>query len=167
MQPIHTFTHATSLQEICSNKRFASTRKPCTTEIYNEFSSSFVQGFHDIPHANIHSCIASRGACTPFVANTPGLATHTAAQTANFSQTGLVTFDTKVKLPKGQYKIIAHIRFFHRGDYSRHSQYEVGRCYWHCSRNRRGRRGGMVCQLFSCLTIIGMCCMNFIIYFAS
>jgi hypothetical protein len=112
MQPIHTFTHATSLQEICSNKRFASTRKPCTTEIYNEFSSSFVQGFHDIPHANIHSCIASRGACTPFVANTPGLATHTAAQTANFSQTGLVTFDTKVKLPKGQYKIIAHIRFF-------------------------------------------------------
>ena len=24
-------------------------------------------GDHDIPHANVHSCIASRGACTPFV----------------------------------------------------------------------------------------------------
>lgn len=26
----------------------------------------------DIPHANIHSCVASMGACTPFVSNTPG-----------------------------------------------------------------------------------------------
>jgi hypothetical protein len=27
----------------------------------------------DVPHANIHSCFATVGFCTPFVANTPGL----------------------------------------------------------------------------------------------
>ena len=31
-----------------------------------------------VPHANVHSCRRTVGFCTPFVSNTPGLATHTA-----------------------------------------------------------------------------------------
>jgi hypothetical protein len=121
----------------------------------------FGQGFHDVPHANIHSCIASRGACTPFVANTPGLATHTAAQTANFSQTGLVTFDSKVKLPKEQYTIIAHIRFLTEpmtaGVPSTKWDVAIG-----TSRDVVKDVGG-VClpTLLQCYSgIIKMCCMN-------
>ena len=29
-------------------------------------------GYADLPHVNIHSCNSEGGACTPFVANTPG-----------------------------------------------------------------------------------------------
>ena len=57
------------------------------------------QGDNHVPHANIHSCVASRGACTPFVANTPGLATRTSASKGNFTN-GVITFDSNVKLPK-------------------------------------------------------------------
>lgn len=70
------------------------------------------QGDHDIPHANIHSCVASRGACTPFVANSPGLATHTEAIVADFDQDGFVNFKSDVQLTEEQYTIIAHVRFF-------------------------------------------------------
>ena len=70
------------------------------------------QGDHDIPHANIHSCVASRGACTPFVSNSPGLATHTEAIVADFDQDGFVNFKSDVQLTEEQYTIIAHIRFF-------------------------------------------------------
>eukprot|EP00961_Rhodomonas_salina_P172721 2329079-Rhodomonas_salina.1 len=65
-----------------------------------------------VPHANIHSCIASRGACTPFVANSPGLATHTPALKGDLDHTGYVMFSTTVQLVEEQYTIIAHIRFF-------------------------------------------------------
>jgi len=67
---------------------------------------------NDVPHANIHSCIASRGACTPFVANTPGLATHTPAVVGNVAADGTETFLSEVKLTREQYTIIAHVRFF-------------------------------------------------------
>jgi len=70
------------------------------------------QGDHDIPHANIHSCIASRGACTPFVSNSPGLATHTEEQIGDFSDDETVSFVSKVQLTEEQYTIIAHVRFF-------------------------------------------------------
>eukprot|EP00961_Rhodomonas_salina_P079463 1067710-Rhodomonas_salina.3 len=65
----------------------------------------------EVPHANIHSCIASRGACTPFVANTPGLSTHTPALTGDF-EAGKATFEGSVKLDMDTYIIIAHIRFY-------------------------------------------------------
>jgi hypothetical protein len=64
-----------------------------------------------VPHANIHSCIRSVGACTPFVSNTPGLSTHTAASPGNFKD-GKVSFQTNVNLAKQQYTIIAHTRYF-------------------------------------------------------
>jgi hypothetical protein len=53
----------------------------------------------DIPHANIHSCITSRGACTPFVTNSPGLATHTEEQIGDFNKDGHVSFQSKVYSP--------------------------------------------------------------------
>ena len=47
------------------------------------------KGFQwDVPHSNIHSCPQTSdcsGACTPFVKNAPGLATHTAAVNGNFT----------------------------------------------------------------------------------
>jgi len=31
---------------------------------------------HEIYHANVHSCVATVGFCSPFISNTPGLSTH-------------------------------------------------------------------------------------------
>jgi len=31
---------------------------------------------HEITHANVHSCVATVGFCSPFIGNTPGLSTH-------------------------------------------------------------------------------------------
>jgi len=73
---------------------------------------------YTVPHANIHSCISHVGACTPFVANTPGLATHTAAETANLvsvvrrGANWAYTFTSDVKLAPATYVILAHGRFF-------------------------------------------------------
>lgn len=69
-----------------------------------------------VPHANIHSCIASRGACTPFVANSPGLATHTPAIVGDLEQGGVVDFVSDVKLTPEVYTIIAHVRFYTDND---------------------------------------------------
>lgn len=69
-----------------------------------------------VPHSNIHSCVRSRGACTPFVGNTPGLSTHTAALIGNLStvdgQYLLDRFSTEMQLTTGSYTVIAHTRFF-------------------------------------------------------
>eukprot|EP00466_Bigelowiella_natans_P006284 jgi/Bigna1/79064/fgenesh1_pg.59_\ len=69
----------------------------------------------EIPHANIHSCISSRGACTPFVTNTPGLSTHTEEKQGNLTvdETGVSTirFTSEISLPEEEYVIIAHFRF--------------------------------------------------------
>jgi len=73
-------------------------------------------GDFSIPHVNIHSCISSVGACTPFIANTPGLSTHTSAQSKDFSSTtssqSILTETILVTLPAGSYTIIGHVRFF-------------------------------------------------------
>ena len=69
------------------------------------------QGSH-VPHSNIHSCITETGACTPFVANTPGLSTHTQAQKGSLDSAGQITFSTDVELVAGRYTVIAHSRFF-------------------------------------------------------
>eukprot|EP00277_Geminigera_cryophila_P004399 CAMPEP_0179427360 /NCGR_PEP_ID=MMETSP0799-20121207/13335_1 /TAXON_ID=46947 /ORGANISM="Geminigera cryophila, Strain CCMP2564" /LENGTH=561 /DNA_ID=CAMNT_0021202383 /DNA_START=95 /DNA_END=1780 /DNA_ORIENTATION=+ len=70
------------------------------------------QGDNHVPHANIHSCIAAKGACTPFVSDSPGLATHTEALVGSIDKTGRATFTSAVKLTVEQYTIIAHIRFY-------------------------------------------------------
>jgi len=66
----------------------------------------------DIPHANIHSCLAKVGFCTPFVGNTPGLATHTEALYGDFSEDGFAVFSNDVSLTAESYTIIAHGRVF-------------------------------------------------------
>lgn len=68
-----------------------------------------------IPHANIHSCLRSGGACTPFVSNSPGLSTHTPALKSDITVVDGIqqqTFTTNVELETKQYTIIAHTRFF-------------------------------------------------------
>ena len=71
-----------------------------------------IQGF-DISHANIHSCFASVKECTPSIADTPGLATHTNAQKVNVDQRGEADFTSVIsELPPGEYTVIAHVRFF-------------------------------------------------------
>jgi len=67
---------------------------------------------HHVPHANIHSCVAEKGACTPFVANTPGLSTHTPAQKGLMDASGRALFSTEVQLAPGNFILIAHARFF-------------------------------------------------------
>ena len=57
-----------------------------------------------VNHANIHSCIASRGVCSPFVANTPGLATHTKALTSDLAGDGTAVFDSEVSLTAEGYQ---------------------------------------------------------------
>lgn len=66
----------------------------------------------ELPHANIHSCERKVGFCTPFVKNTPGLATHTVAQQrSQVAERGVartLEFTSVVTLEAGQYTIIAH-----------------------------------------------------------
>jgi hypothetical protein len=76
------------------------------------------KGGFEVPHANIHSCIAHLGACTPFVGNTPGLATHTPAIKGNLveqARRGCIwtaTFESPVHLAPHSYTMLAHGRFF-------------------------------------------------------
>ena len=65
-----------------------------------------------LPHANIHSCFPTAGTCTPFIQNTPGLATHTAELEADLDADGTARFKSVINLPENRYTIIAHIRLF-------------------------------------------------------
>jgi len=65
-----------------------------------------------LPHVNVHSCLQTSGACTPFIANTPGLATHTPAQKSSFDGNGRANFTMDVALDAHRYMIIGHARFF-------------------------------------------------------
>ena len=65
-----------------------------------------------IPHANVHSCVRSVGFCTPFVSNTPGLSTHSAALKGTISATNDVKLESLIKLSAEQYTIIVHGRWF-------------------------------------------------------
>jgi len=69
----------------------------------------------DVPHANIHSCLQKVGFCSPFVANTPGLATHTPALVGDLVLTEkslTQTFTSDVVLEASMYTVIAHGRVF-------------------------------------------------------
>ena len=66
----------------------------------------------DIPSALIRSCIASRGACTPFVTDAPGLSVHSAPLASDLDTSGIATFASDVDLVEGQWVIIAHVRFY-------------------------------------------------------
>jgi hypothetical protein len=65
-----------------------------------------------IPHANIHSCVRTVGFCSPFVSDTPGLATHTEANEGEELKSGRASFLSTVVLGEGQYTIIVHARWF-------------------------------------------------------
>lgn len=82
-----------------------------------------------VPHANIHSCVANVGACTPFVSNTPGLSTHTAAAKGNLTKgtDGVfkATFNAKVNLKNDQYTIIAHTRLLVEDGMAKPSKIDV------------------------------------------
>jgi len=64
-----------------------------------------------IPHANIHSCRAEVGPCTPFVEDTPRLSTHTPENKANLSGNGTLALAADVNLLPGKYTVIVHFRF--------------------------------------------------------
>ena len=73
----------------------------------------------DVPHSNLHSCLAEVGFCTPFVSNTPGLSTHSPALVDNFQpdqsrgETWMnLTFRETLQLDAASYTIIAHARYF-------------------------------------------------------
>ena len=69
-----------------------------------------------VPHANVHSCRRTVGFCTPFVSNTPGLATHTASRSGTLkvdsNSDHTASFESQVKLDAGGYTMIAHGRWF-------------------------------------------------------
>eukprot|EP00472_Partenskyella_glossopodia_P006903 CAMPEP_0197515572 /NCGR_PEP_ID=MMETSP1318-20131121/660_1 /TAXON_ID=552666 /ORGANISM="Partenskyella glossopodia, Strain RCC365" /LENGTH=580 /DNA_ID=CAMNT_0043063983 /DNA_START=254 /DNA_END=1996 /DNA_ORIENTATION=- len=90
--------------------------EPGTYDIIPQYIED--RGKFEISHANVHSCVQSRGSCTPFVANTPGLATHSTAEASNLTTDGYAKFSAFVKLQRTSpslsqepYVIIAHIRF--------------------------------------------------------
>ncbi len=66
---------------------------------------------YEIPHANVHSCFSRVGFCTPFVTNTPSLATHTEAILSNMTSSTYTDFKSSVSLSDpNSYTIIAHGR---------------------------------------------------------
>ncbi|GMH94642.1 hypothetical protein TrVE_jg1985 [Triparma verrucosa] len=76
-----------------------------------------LNGGNHIPHANIHSCVSGtdEGPCTPFISNTPGLATHSSALKSNFTASGTVyteSFASEVSLTADSYTMIAHGRWY-------------------------------------------------------
>ena len=53
----------------------------------------------DVDHANLHSCELNVGFCTPFVANTPGLATHSEISTGSFDDDSVFSTTNTLNLP--------------------------------------------------------------------
>ena len=60
-----------------------------------------------VPHANLHSCLRNNIFCTPFVANTPTLATHAPALSGTLNANGDADFENLNQLAANQYTIIA------------------------------------------------------------
>jgi hypothetical protein len=76
---------------------------------------------YDLSHTNVHSCISKNGVCTPFISNTPSLATHTNAIAMNITEPSDPTnepgisrtrIEALVSLTEEQYQIIFHVRMF-------------------------------------------------------
>jgi hypothetical protein len=60
-----------------------------TYTVKYHFSTSLnISSVPHVPHANLHSCRSEMGTCTPNVAKTPGLVTHSAALKADLSLSG-------------------------------------------------------------------------------
>ena len=76
--------------------------------------SSTFSGNVVVDHINIHSCLSNVGFCTPFIANTPGLATHTAAESGTANSDGKFTVTSTIKLSAAaySYSVIAHGRIW-------------------------------------------------------
>ena len=65
-----------------------------------------------VNHVNLHSCMANIGFCTPFVANSPGLSTHSVAQQVPLDANNTVDVLATLLLEAGSYTIIAHARWY-------------------------------------------------------
>lgn len=63
-----------------------------------------------IDHTNLHACKVSGGFCSPFVAESPGLVTHSPALRGNAGAHNPVKFD--LQLEPGDWTFITHYRFF-------------------------------------------------------
>merc|ERR1711865_703844 len=79
-------------------------------------------GAFEVPHANLHSCRRHVGACTPFVANTPGLATHSPSAVGNLTKMArrsnckyAAEFVSILHLEPAQYTVLLHGRVFVNG----------------------------------------------------
>mmetsp|Transcript_9552 Transcript_9552/g.28277 ORF Transcript_9552/g.28277 Transcript_9552/m.28277 type:complete len:832 (+) Transcript_9552:40-2535(+) len=83
----------------------------------------------DVTHANVHACQRKVGFCTPFVEETPGLATHTPAQAANVQPIPggghVINIENVASLEAGQYTIIAHVTWYDNG--SEGTRYDMAR----------------------------------------
>lgn len=87
---------------------------------YNVTISMNITSDPHILHANVHSCRQESGMCTPLVAATPGLVTHTTAKTATLAQ-NFTSFAADVILTSGRWTVICHVRFVSQGNL----QYDV------------------------------------------
>lgn len=63
-------------------------------------------------HPPLAASFSRIGTCTPFVEDTPGLSTHTSADTALLDADGYAAFSADLELEAGLYTIIAHLRFY-------------------------------------------------------
>jgi hypothetical protein len=67
----------------------------------------------ELPHCNVHSCLRHVGFCTPFVKNSPGLATHSPQlDHVVLDGSGHARAKSSISLGSGEYTIIAHVRWF-------------------------------------------------------
>ena len=64
-----------------------------------------------LQHVNIHSCEAQVGFCSPFVSNTPGLATHTKRLNVTLDADGVADVVSDVQLADGQYTVMVHAQW--------------------------------------------------------
>jgi hypothetical protein len=91
---------------------------PTSLEVEAQPTGDTGDGDVDIIHSNVHSCLKTAGFCTPFIANQPGLSTHSPAKKADlffFDGERMATFENDVVLAAGLYTVIAHGRVFVEG----------------------------------------------------
>lgn len=88
-----------------------------TVALDNITSQTTSSGVVEISHGNLHACVSRIGFCTPFVANTPELSTHSPALTGNLSSVPgetheEIVFNSSVVYDEGTYTVIAHGRVY-------------------------------------------------------
>ena len=109
----------TAEREQCQGAQVSFLRRPSSLVAYEaavvEYDILVPAARHpdcNIPHANLHSCSQTVGFCNPFVANTPGLATHTTAISSTLVADVPTRLESTMNLEEGIYTVIAHGRWF-------------------------------------------------------